>query len=1000
MSSLIESVAPEVNISSTSELLLNDRLKLVESLWESVLLSECGQELVDLLKELRSLCSPEGQTTKRSSSSKAHQLIENLSLNEAIKAARAFALYFQLINIIEQHYEQRDQQLNWRASNYPQGDPPVAPSSNGQNLIEPEQSLPKAGTFHWLFPFLSKLNMPPQKIQQLLDQLDVRLVFTAHPTEIVRHTIRNKQRRIAHTLKQLDAAEEAFGAMGLNHSWETQTATEELKEEIRLWWRTDELHQFKPQVIDEVDYALHYFDEVLFDVLPQLSVRLNQALKSTFPWLTPPTNKFCHFGSWVGSDRDGNPSVTPEVTWATACYQRGMVLKKYLEALDNLTSVLSLSLHWSNVLPELLDSLEQDRMQMPEIYDRYAIRYRQEPYRLKLAYIEQRLRQTLERNDRLSDPEEWKNLAIEAYGDNIYSTGDDLLAELQLIQRNLAETDLSCRELDKLIRQVDVYGFNLTQLDFRQESSRHSEAIAEIAEYLQLLPKNYEELSESDRVEWLTSELRTRRPLIPTEIDCSDRTKEAINTLKVLRRLQQEFGNNICHTYIISMTNDVSDVLEVLLLAKEAGLYDPATGVCSVRIVPLFETVDDLKNAPQIMTDLFSLPLYRACLAGGYDKDSTATHLQPLHPSDLQEVMLGYSDSNKDSGFLSSNWEIHKAQKALQNIAQPFGIALRIFHGRGGSVGRGGGPAYSAILAQPPGTINGRIKITEQGEVLASKYSLPELALYHLESVTTAVIQSSLLGSGFDDIEAWQEIMEDLSARSRNAYRNLVYEHPDFLDFFLSVTPIEEISKLQISSRPARRSKGKKDLSSLRAIPWVFSWTQSRFLLPAWFGVGTGLKEFLEEEPEEHLKLLRYFYLKWPFFKMVISKVEMTLSKVDLEMANHYLYELAAPEDHDRFKVVLERIAEEFHLTKQLVLEITNSRQLLDNDLELQRSVQLRNGTIVPLGFLQVSLLKRLRQYNKQAQAGMIHYRYSKEELLRGALLTINGIAAGMRNTG
>ncbi|MGC1244781.1 MAG: phosphoenolpyruvate carboxylase, partial [Spirulinaceae cyanobacterium] len=431
--------------------------------------------------------------------------------------------------------------------------------------------------------------------------------------------------------------------------------------------------------------------------------------------------------------------------------------------------------------------------------------------------------------------------------------------------------------------------------------------------------------------------------------------------------------------------------------AKESGLYDPATGISTIRVVPLFETVDDLKRAPGVMESLFELPLYNAALTGGYSSDSQPLGLQPPN---LQEVMLGYSDSNKDSGFLSSNWEIHKAQKALEKIAKKFNIALRIFHGRGGSVGRGGGPAYEAILAQPNSTVNGRIKITEQGEVLASKYSLPDLALYHLESVTTAVIQASLLGSGFDDIEPWNKIMEELAAKARASYRALIYEQPDFIDFFMSVTPIQEISQLQISSRPARRKKGKKDLSSLRAIPWVFSWTQSRFLLPAWYGVGTALKEFLDKEPEENLKLLRYFYFKWPFFKIAISKVEMTLAKVDLQMASHYVNELSAPEDKERFAKVSDQITNEYNLTRDLVLVITGHKRLLDSDPGLQRSVQLRNGTIVPLGFLQVALLKRLREYSNQGVSGTIHFRYSKEELLRGALLTINGIAAGMRNTG
>ncbi|MEW6494387.1 MAG: phosphoenolpyruvate carboxylase [Cyanobacteriota bacterium] len=1046
MSSLIRSSDQEIATSSSSDLFLRHRLKVVEDLWESVLQSECGQELVDLLKQLRELCSPEGQATDSPTSS-VHKLIEKLDLNAAIRASRAFALYFQLINIVEQHYEQRTQQLSRRAmSNSPvvtDRSNPASLKKNGNsatvsiNAVEAEalgadpvadlleknwqENSPlhrEKETFHWLFPHLQQLNVPPQQIQRLIENLDVRLVFTAHPTEIVRHTIRGKQRRIAKILQQLDQAEEAYSSLGLDSSWEIESYKEELMQEIRLWWRTDELHQFKPTVLDEVDYTLHYFQEVLFEAIPQLYHRLKYSLKTSFPWLKPPSHSFCKFGSWVGSDRDGNPSVTPQVTWQTACYQRGLVIEKYINSLGRLINLLSLSLHWSDVLPELLDSLEQDRSQLPEVYERLSIRYRQEPYRLKLAYVQQRLENTRDRNRQLYSFYNGKlpqqDLQSTA-NPGIYGSGAEFLAELRLIERNLAETGLSCRDLENLICQVEIYGFNLAHLDIRQESSRHSDTLNEIAEYLQILPKPYNELSEAERTLWLTTELKTRRPLIPNEVPFSEKTSGTIETFRMLRQLQQEFGSQACQTYIISMSHDVSDLLEVLLLAKEAGLYDPATGMSSVQVVPLFETVEDLKRAPTVMKSLFELPLYRASLAGGYEalnvnqpvesgshnnQPSTQTHpgSSTLTPN-LQEVMLGYSDSNKDSGFLSSNWEIHKAQKALQKIAEEYGICLRIFHGRGGSVGRGGGPAHEAILAQPGRSINGRIKITEQGEVLASKYSLPDLALYHLETVTTAVIQASLLRTGFDDIQPWNDIMEELATRARAHYRDLIYEQPDFLDFFHQVTPIPEISQLQISSRPTRRG-GKKDFSSLRAIPWVFSWTQSRFLLPSWYGVGTALNAFLDEEPEEHLKLLRYFYFKWPFFKMVISKVEMTLAKVDLQMAHHYVRELSNPEDIERFERLYEQITSEFNLTRNIVLSIAGHKRLLDGDPDLQRSVQLRNGTIVPLGFLQVSLLKRLRQHSSQTTSGIVHSRYSKGELLRGALLTINGIAAGMRNTG
>jgi phosphoenolpyruvate carboxylase len=984
-------------LENAQNLPLRHRLKLVESLWESVLLQECGQELVDLLSQLLDLCSPEGQVASHSES-QALALVEALELNEAIQAARAFALYFQLINIVEQHYEQRDQQRQYRAAqgadeHQPNGywDDNLGEALHSYNSGEADaiDDAPTpikrrgVGTFPWLFPRLKDLNVPPQQIQKLLDKLEVWLVFTAHPTEIVRHTIRDKQRRVAQILRQFDQLDERAAGMGPMAEREAKILCDQLTQEIRLWWRTDELHQFKPSVLDEVEYTLHYFQEVLFDAMPLLYERLNQSLQASFPKLKLPRYNFCRFGSWVGSDRDGNPSVTPQVTWQTACYQRGLVLEKYIQSVSKLISLLSLSLHWSDVSSDLLESLEQDQIQLPEIYETLAIRYRQEPYRLKLSYIQQRLENTRERNAQIAQGDCLRQEIPECNEARLYQSREDFLAELRLIQRNLQHTGLVCSELEHLICQVEIFGFTLTHLDIRQESTRHSDTMNEIIEYLQILPQSYNESSEAERVAWLVAELQSRRPIIPRELPFSDKTQETIDTFRMVRELHKEFGPDICKSYVISMSHDVSDLLEVLLLAKEAGLYDPITGASSLQVVPLFETVEDLQKAPRVMTDLFNLPFYKSVL-----------NTQPVA---LQEVMLGYSDSNKDSGFLSSNWEIHKAQQSLQKIAEQAGVELRIFHGRGGSVGRGGGPAYEAILAQPGQTLQGRIKITEQGEVLASKYSLTELALYNLETATSAVIQGSLLGTKFDAIQPWQEIMEELAARSREHYRKLIYEQPDFLDFFHQVTPIDEISQLQISSRPARRSKGQKDLSGLRAIPWVFSWTQSRFLLPAWYGMGSALKEFLDERPD-HLKLLSYFYFKWPFFRMVISKVEMTLAKVDLQLAGHYVQQLTNPADRTRLEPVYEQIVQEYRLTREVILTITGHAKLLDGDPDLQRSVQLRNGTIVPLGFLQVSLLQRLRQH--RTALGALRSRYSKGELLRGALLTINGIAAGMRNTG
>ena len=978
------------------ERLLEQRLELVEDLWQTVLRSECPADQSERLLRLKQLSDPvalEGPDGD-STSDAIVALIKAMDLSEAIAAARAFSLYFQLINILEQRIEE-DSYLDSLAPISQRKD---GASHPGQDHFDPFApplaSQTDPATFGELFARLRRLNVPPAQVERLLQELDIRLVFTAHPTEIVRHTVRHKQRRVASLLQRL----QSDSSISIQ---ERDNLRGQLEEEIQLWWRTDELHQFKPTVLDEVDSTLHYFQQVLFDAMPQMRRRLTSALSRNYPDVRFPQASFCTFGSWVGSDRDGNPSVTPAITWRTACYQRQLMLERYVSSVSSLRNQLSISMQWSQVGAPLLESLEMDRLRFPEIYEELAARYRLEPYRLKLSYILERLQLTLKRNNQLAEAGWQSPRDIDSgntnplpNGDPLhYSTIDEFRIDLELIRNSLVSTELSCEQLDTLLHQVHIFGFSLASLDIRQESTRHSDAIDEISRYLQL-PKPYGEMEEAERVSWLLNELATRRPLVPAAVEWSDATAETIAVFQMLQRLQAEFGQRICNTYVISMSHTASDLLEVMLLAKEAGLVDPQGGHASLLVVPLFETVEDLQRAPGVMENLLNTELYR--------------NLLPLTGADqlpLQELMLGYSDSNKDSGFLSSNWEIHQAQMALQDLGSRHGVALRLFHGRGGSVGRGGGPAYQAILAQPSGTLQGRIKITEQGEVLASKYSLPELALYNLETLTTAVVQNSLVTNQLDATPSWNQLMSRLATRSREHYRALVHDNPDLVAFFQQVTPIEEISKLQISSRPARRKSGAKDLSSLRAIPWVFGWTQSRFLLPSWFGVGTALASEVDSDPEQ-LDLLRRLHQRWPFFRMLISKVEMTLSKVDLDLARHYMISLGAPENRESFERIFQVIADEYTLTRKLVLQITGQSRLLASDQGLQLSVDLRNRTIVPLGFLQVALLRRLRDQNRQppmsesSSSSDDGRTYSRSELLRGALLTLNGIAAGMRNTG
>ena len=604
--------------------LLQQRLALVEDLWQTVLRSECPADQAERLLRMKQLSDPGVADSSDQSSGGVASLIRDMDLSEAIAAARAFSLYFQLVNILEQRIEEdsylesivRSQELIDQIDPFA---PPLATQT------EP-------ATFCELFERLRRLNVPPKHLETLLQELDIRLVFTAHPTEIVRHTVRHKQRRVASLLQQLESKTDTSPS-------EASGIRLQLEEEIRLWWRTDELHQFKPSVLDEVDYALHYFQQVLFEAMPQLRRRLSTALSSSYPDVQLPPSSFCTFGSWVGSDRDGNPSVTTDITWRTACYQRQLMLDRYINAVQNLRDQLSISMQWSQVSAPLLESLEMDRLRFPEVYEERATRYRLEPYRLKLSFMLERLRLTQLRNDQLAEagwrapadglapcpPDAQPSEALH------YGSIAEFRSELELIRTSLVSTDLTCEPLDTLLTQVHIYGFSLAGLDIRQESTRHSDALDELSRYL-TPDQAYGDLNEDEKVAWLLQELQTRRPLIPPSVDWSANTAETVDVFRMLHRLQDEFGSRICRTYVISMSHSVSDLLEVLLLAKEAGLVDPSAGHADLLVVPLFETVEDLQRAPEVMEQLFQTPLYRDLLprVGGLGLP-------------LQELMLGLS---------------------------------------------------------------------------------------------------------------------------------------------------------------------------------------------------------------------------------------------------------------------------------------------------------------------------------------------------------------------
>jgi phosphoenolpyruvate carboxylase len=645
---------------------------------------------------------------------------------------------------------------------------------------------------------------------------------------------------------------------------------------------------------------------------------------------------------------------------------RRTVVEKYLHAVEALASRLSESERFVPPLDELTDSLADDASELPEIARQVEQRDPEEPYRQKLGYVAERLERTL-----AGDAE---------HG---YRDADALERDVSLIGASLRSNGAASAALvDRLERQIATFGLHLARLDLRQSAERHQAALSEIRESVGVAP-DYGEMDEDERAAWLTEELRTVRPLVSPEMQLSQETRQVLDVFHVARRALAELSPHAIGTYIISMAHDVSDVLAVVALAKEAGLFVPPAGerplVTSLPVAPLFETIDDLRRAPEVMKRLFRNPAYRAIVEA---------------QGNLQEVMIGYSDSSKDGGILTSSWELYKAQAELWRVAREQGVELRLFHGRGGTVGRGGGPSHQAILAQPPGTVSGRIKITEQGEVISAKYGLPDIALRSLELATSAVVEASLPSakaeSETDDAERqrerYREVMEQLSEHAMRAYRRLVHESPGFTEYFTEATPVEELQHLRIGSRPARRNDETTGIADLRAIPWVFGWTQSRHLLPGWLGVGTALEKFTDARPELHLQTLREMNREWRYFKSTLSNIEMALAKADFQIARQYAERLAGP----KRRKIFDEIEKEFVRTRRLLLSVTEQDELLEKTPVLRRSIDVRNPYVDPMSYLQVELLDRYRKKGAPED----------DELLYAILLTINGIAAGLRNTG
>lgn len=824
--------------------------------------------------------------------------IRTLDVATSTHVIRAFALYFQLVNIAEEVHR-------IRRKRYYESLPDHAP---------------QRGSVEEIALRLGARGLTPPDIQNALNSLSIEIVLTAHPTEAQRQTVLAKLLRIAMTL------------IARERSQTTPPEEEEFRRQVRAeidaLWQTDEIRRRKPSPQDEAENGLFYLDRVLFEGVPRTLEKLEDQINAFFgrPVRVPDV---LTIGSWMGGDRDANPFVTHDVTYEVAARARQKVLKKYLDIVDDLAGRMSLSADLARPTAAFMKSMKPDMKRFPNLTAAVTRRFIHEPYRHKLYFIRQKLRQMQD-------------------GRAGYPDAASFLKDVEALSAALSRAGSALvRPVEFLARQIRTFGFHFVKLDIRDNAQSVREA-------------------------WEAVRKRRHTP----------RTREVIDTLRSIRAIQDRVDPQSATAYVLSMTHDASDILKLLDLIRRAGLFG------RVDLVPLFETIYDLQRSDSVMESLYLHPAYRA-------------HLKARGMT--QEIMVGYSDSNKDGGFFTSGWELYKAQMDLTGVAKRFGIQQTLFHGRGGAIGRGGGPLNQAIAAQPPGTIQGRIKITEQGEMIHNKYGNPLLAERNLELILSAMIEAQLFQEPSELNTEWIKAVEAISKAACDAYRSLVYRNPRFVSFFQQATPIQELQELNIGSRPASRAAGSNRIEDLRAIPWGFSWTQSRMTLPGWFGFASGVREWLKTEErgerrEEgniasavslfspHFTLLRTMYKEWPFFKAQIDFMEMSASKADMHIARRYA---ALVEDPATREPIVDAIVREHCALAQILRQITGERSLLEHNATLQSSIHRRNPYVDALSYFQISLLRQWRSSGR-----------SREDLKRAVLLSINGVANGMRNTG
>jgi phosphoenolpyruvate carboxylase len=919
-------------------------LDYLERLLDIVTAEQGGKELLDRIARLRKLCLDLKESFNPEKERSLLGLIEKLDLPTAIQIVSAFDLSFNLLNVAEENFAMQLRREEER----------------GKGVIE--------GSLAAFFSEAASRRLSAKAILSQMESMQIRPVITAHPTEAKRQTILEKYRKIYLLIFKKQ-----------NPLWtprERERLEREILSEITKLWQTGDIHLERPTVREEVQNGLFYFKETLYPVLPRLYAEIREQIRRIDPAFSGHLPPLITFGSWIGGDRDGNPAVTIETTLWTLRAQKNLIFDLYRKSVQDLIVSLSPSRYLVPISKELHESIGEDARRAPPLAERLYRRNPHESYRQKLGFVLDRLiatQNTLE--IRLG------GAAISSDQSEMppYESPAEFLDDLDLIQKSLGENRggrPAALEVEALWVRARVFGFHLAHLDIRQEASRHRRALAEIFR-VSRVDDRFEERTEAEKVEAITRELLGPRPLLPFNASLSPESREILETFAAIRRIKDALAEGL-GSYIISMTSEASDVLTVLLLAKQYGLCSSANPSV-LDVVPLFENVPTLRSSASLMGSLFANPAYR-------------THLEERGMS--QEVMLGYSDSGKDAGILSANWELYKAQMHLSEEASRHGARLMLFHGRGGTVGRGGGPTHRAILSQPKGTVQGRIKITEQGEVISSKYANQGTALHHLELLVAGVLKASLPsveerhGSRRSRAKKarWEETMEEISSIAYRLYREryggALYR------YFREATPIAEIALMNIGSRPAYRSGGER-LEELRAIPWSFGWTQSRHLFGGWFPLGSAFEAFIKPDPKGRVGLLREMYRDWPFFYNLIDNILMTVAKANMHIAEDYS---RLVRDSTLREEIFEDIREEFERTVRVLLKVTGTRTILDNDPALQRSIRLRDPFLDPINYIQVNLIQKLR--------GSPPPPPEREELIHAILLTINCIATGLRNTG